>query len=174
MEFDIKDINGYEGLYAITTTGRVWSYRNKKFLKPGMGQSGYLHIGLNKNGVRKNFSIHRLVAEAFIENTKGRAAEVNHIDENKLNNRVSNLEWLTHEENVNYGTRNKRVREALGKPVYCIELDQVFKSQKAAAEALGVPPGCISACCRGQTKTAGKKHYSFRYATLDELDQLGD
>ena len=82
----MKDIRGYEGLYAITSCGKVWSYRRKKFLKPGVIQGGYLNVVLtNKDGQQKNHRVHRLVAEAYIPNPEGKE-QVNHKDENKYNN----------------------------------------------------------------------------------------
>ena len=122
----MKDIKNYEGLYAVTSCGKVWSYRNNKFLKPGL-VSGYLQVVLADKGSRAQYKVHRLVAEAYIPNPKG-LPQVNHKDENKLNNSVNNLEWMTAEENANYGTRSERIGNKLGKPVYCVELDKVFDS----------------------------------------------
>lgn len=158
MKFDIKDIKGYEGLYAVTTKGRVWSYRKKKFLKQYLNNDGYYQLALYKDGRSETKRINRLVAEAFIPNTKGNCAEVNHIDEVKTNNRVENLEWVTHKENVNHGSRTAKTYKA----VYCVELDKTFESMTAAARELGLEVSSISACCRGKLKTTGKKH--FRYA----------
>lgn len=98
-----KDIVGYEGIYAITNTGKVWSYprwhnRNGKFLSPKNNGNGYLYVGLQKNGMVKYIGIHRLVAIAFIANPLNKKY-VNHIDTNKKNNNVSNLEWCTAKEN---------------------------------------------------------------------------
>jgi hypothetical protein len=98
------------------------------------------------------------VAEAFITNTKGKCAEVNHIDENKVNNNVENLEWMTHEENVRHGNRTAKTYKA----VYCVELDKTYESITAAATDLGLYPSSIIACCKGRLKTTGRMH--FRYA----------
>ena len=102
----MRDIKDYEGLYAITSCGRVWSYRRKKFLKPGNSR-GYLTVTLCKEGQQKTYSIHRLVAEAYIPNPEG-LPQVNHKDECKTNNCINNLEWCDGVYNVNYGTRNLR------------------------------------------------------------------
>lgn len=99
----IKDIKGYEDLYAITTFGRVWSYKNQKFLRPGLDKDGYQLVNLCVNYKKRTFKVHRLVAEAFIPNPDGKP-QVNHKDEVKTNNSVSNLEWATIKENVNHGT----------------------------------------------------------------------
>lgn len=105
-----KDIKGYEGRYAITSCGKVWSYRSNKFLKPQKDKDGYLVVDLVVNYQRKNYKIHRLVAEAYIPNPENKP-QVNHRDENKENNCINNLDWMTGKENCNYGTRNQRLSE---------------------------------------------------------------
>lgn len=93
-----KDIKGYPN-YQISNQGRVWSTYRQRCLKPYKNNSGYLATHLIAiNGKRKNELIHRLVALAFIDNPEGKP-EVNHIDRNKENNNVENLEWVTHSEN---------------------------------------------------------------------------
>lgn len=113
-----RDIKGYEGIYQISNYGevmRLMSYdskghlRNSRILKQQKNKYGYLQIGLHKNGKEKKYLIHRLVAETFIENPYNHP-EVNHKDENKKNNSVSNLEWCNRIYNVNYGNAQfKRV-----------------------------------------------------------------
>lgn len=108
MEEIWKDIKEYEGIYQVSNLGRVKSLKHSKegkLLKGRVTGKGYLSVALFRNSVRKSNSIHRLVAEAFIPNPENKP-EVNHIDENKLNNDVSNLEWVTSKENSNHGTRN--------------------------------------------------------------------
>ena len=85
-----KDIKGYEGEYMVSNRGNVYSCKRNIILKPGTAR-GYLRVGLYKDGVRTYFSVHRLVAEAFIPNPKNLPV-INHLDENKKNNDVSNLE----------------------------------------------------------------------------------
>ena len=113
-----KDIEGYEGLYQISNLGKVRSLNrivqgtNDYFqkgieLKP-IDNGKYLFVTLRKNGNKKIFYIHRLVAEYFVDNPNN-YNEVNHIDENKHNNSYNNLEWCTHKYNANYGTRNERI-----------------------------------------------------------------
>lgn len=94
----MKDIKGYEGIYAITSCGKVWGYRSQKFLKPKICK-GYLRINLCKNGIKKTYSIHRLVAETYIPNPNN-LEEVHHINANKTDNYVGNLQWVTKQDNL--------------------------------------------------------------------------
>ena len=99
-----KDIIDYEE-YKISNLGNI--KRNDRLLKPFKNTSGYYQIELYKNGKGKHLLIHKLVANAFIEN-KNDYKYVNHKDENKHNNKADNLEWCSHLYNINYGTGNIR------------------------------------------------------------------
>ena len=100
-----KEIIGYENSYWISNLGNVKSKR--KQLKLTINKDGYYIVNLSKKGKSKVFNVHRLVAIHFIKNPNN-LEQVNHKDENKLNNCVSNLEWCTLQQNHNYGTRNTR------------------------------------------------------------------
>lgn len=108
----IKDIEGFDGLYAITDRGEVWSYpkkdyrnpHNGKFLKQSKDSEGYMQVSLHDNGKKMRGVIHRLVARAFIPKKEG-TDQINHIDGDKTNNNVSNLEWCTGAENVAHAYR---------------------------------------------------------------------
>lgn len=158
----MKDIQGYEGLYAITKDGQVWSYKSNRFLKPSTtnGEGTYLKVSLSKEGKVSKRYIHRLVAEAFIPNPENKP-EVNHIDENKQNNCVSNLEWVTEKENANHGTRTQRVTAKISKPVRCVELDKVFPSQREAARQLDLSQGNITRACQNSARTVGGYHWEY-------------
>lgn len=106
-----KEIKGYEGLYEVSSEGRVKSLGRKPgIMKPGLSR-GYLKIGLVKDGIKSMFRIHRLVAGAFIPNPDDKP-EVDHIDGDRKNNRVENLRWMTHKENNNNPVTVQRKREA--------------------------------------------------------------
>lgn len=145
----MKDIKNYEGLYAITSCGKVWSYISKKFLKTVKMKNGYSTVMLYKNKVGKRFLVHRLVAEAYVENPQN-LKSVDHINGNKDHNYVKNLQWMTLEDNTRK-EHNTKVR--------CVETGEVFDSYKIAAKAINRHPSAISACLRGKQKTAGGYHW---------------
>ena len=167
MKEEWRDIKGYEGKYQISNLGRVKSLNyhrenREKILSDAPTKGGYLIIGLCKNGKRKPYSIHKLVAEAFIENPNN-YKEVNHKDEDKTNNRVDNLEWCTAKYNTNYGTRNKRHSEKIkgskhpqARKIQCITTGRSFNCIKEAAEFYHIDRHSISDCCNGKYKYAGK------------------
>lgn len=161
----MKDIKNYEGLYAITSCGRVWSYKNQRFITGGIDGSGYQFVQLYKDGVRQTCKVHRLVAEAYIPNPEGKP-QVNHKDEVKTHNYINNLEWVTPQENVNYGSRSERAIKNTRKPIYCIELDRVFESGSQAAKELGLSAGNISNVLKGRYKSTGG--YRFEYVKGDK------
>lgn len=126
-----RDIDGYEGLYQISNLGRIKSLPKKTkqkttFLRPGVNSVGYANVVLHKNGEKHNYKVHRLVARAFIPNSEDLPC-INHKDENKLNNNVSNLEWCSVKYNTNYGSGMRRNAEkqiatkATRKPIFMID-----------------------------------------------------
>ena len=114
-----RTIVGYEGQYEVSSYGRVRSldrfyYRlhKGKVLSPTKDRYGYLTVTLNCNGKSKTIKIHRLVAQAFLPNPDN-LPQINHLDEDKTNNRVDNLEWCDPKYNMNYGTRQERYRNTM-------------------------------------------------------------
>ena len=105
----MKDIKGYEGLYAVTEDGQVYGYKRKKFLKPIKEWTGYYKVNLSKDSKVKAFKLHRLILETFSPVEDMENLDVNHIDEDKANNSLHNLEWINHKDNCNHGTRNERI-----------------------------------------------------------------
>lgn len=175
-----KPINGYEGFYEISSCGNVRSlphfdkmnrYRPGKLLQPQRHDKGYLQITLCKEGAKKRFYIHRLVADAFIQNQEPtKYCEINHIDENKTNNHVDNLEWCYHKYNMTYGTLLQRKGDNTAIPVVGTDIktgeEKFFRSQTDAAKELGVTQAGISNALRGKRKNGEKKiayGYTWRY-----------
>ena len=150
----MKDIKNYEGLYAVTSCGRVWSYKYKKFLKPRDNGKGYLFVGLFKDGVHKQYYIHRLVAEAYIPNPENYPM-INHKDENKANNCLQNLEWCNASYNTNYGTRNEKVSNKLKIPILQYDLNGNFIREWPSATDVGREVKAhICHCLKGKLHTA--------------------
>ena len=149
----MKDIAGYEGLYAITSCGKVWSYKRKQFLKASYNK-GYLQVSLCKEGKQKTFPIHRLVAETYIQNPND-LPFVNHIDEIKDHNWITNLEWCTPQYNSNYknAQADKKIK------VRCVETGQIFESITEAAQSVKRTKGALSKCITGKSKTCGNYHW---------------
>lgn len=170
-----KDVPGYEGLYEVSSLGRVRSLGRICSAKNGSTQTkrariltqevsihGYCRIRLyDANGVVRHHAVHRLVLEAFVGKDD---REVNHKNEIKTDNRLENLEYCTSKENCNYGTRNGRLSklaiERQGVPVLQISKDTgkvlgEYSSRRDAQSATGIPHSYISAVCRGKKKTAG-------------------
>ena len=160
-------IVGYEGLYEISSKGKVARIDNGfRLLKQHLDRKGYPKVTLSKSGILHTARVHRLVAEHFIPNSCG-FTEVNHRDEDKTNNSLSNLEWCTREYNVNFGTRTERQIAGVSKPVigHSPAKTLSFKSGSEAAKVLGMSsPSGIFACCKGQRKTAG----GFRWRYVNE------
>jgi len=101
----MKDVVGYEGHYSVTEDGRVWSHKRNRFLVGG-DKKGYRGVLLSKPGEKRVYkTVHRIVAEAYLPNPENRP-QINHIDGDKLNNAVSNLEWITAKENLLHAVDN--------------------------------------------------------------------
>lgn len=159
----MRDIKDYEGLYAITSCGRVWSYRTKKFLKPGDNGNGYKFVSLCKGGKAKLYLIHRLVAEAYLPNPNN-LPQVSHLDETRDNNCVNNLCWSSIKDNCNTPLHKQRIKETRKRnPVKCLETKEIFSSLTEAAKIKNTSSGSIRYCCLGERKTAGGYHWAYHY-----------
>lgn len=160
------DIITHKGLYQISDLGRVRNNKGQILSQTLYPKTGYLRVHLSKNGKAEWYTVHRLVAEAFIENPDG-LPNVNHKDEIKTNNRVNNLEWCTQSYNCNYGTRNKRISKTkqndtrLSKKVKCVETNITYPSAKEAERQTGIFNTSIIQVCKGKRQTAGGYHWEY-------------
>ena len=171
-----KDIKGYDVLYQVSNMGNVKSLNynhtgKERIMKPQKNNNGYLQVQLCKDGKAKMYLVHQLVATVFCENPHG-FKEVNHIDEDKTNNCVENLEYCSRSYNLSYNDRAKKVAERLrgrkqseetikkkSKPVIAIHkingLVLEFSSIIEAERETGIANSHICACCKGKYKSAG-------------------
>jgi len=162
------DIKGYEGLYQVSTLGRIKSlprrgtYSKAHILKVSGDGNGYLQVGLCKNSSYKGYKVHRLVAQAFIPNPDN-LPEVNHKDENKSNCQVSNLEWCDRAYNVNYGNRTNKTKKPVIQLTKSGEILATYESLSKVKEALKISNiSNISEVCKGKRKTAYGYRWRFR------------
>jgi len=181
-----KDIKDYEGLYQVSNLGRIKSLNynhtgKEKVMKPYKTKKGYFYIHLCKNGEKKLFLVHRLIAETFLPNPDN-LPQVNHKIEGKegksinmvifnedgsVNEEKSTIEWCTQEYNHNYGTINERIALAhtngkQSKPVLQFTLDGEFVREWPSVGECGrngFNQGNIAACCRGLYESM----YGFRW-----------
>ena len=184
-----KDIEGFEGYYQVSNMNRVKSLErtvwcglnggyyktvHERILKPSKTNMGYLQVMLCKDGKRKWYRIHRLVATAFCENPEG-YTDVNHINEDKSDNRAENLEWCSRSYNNSYNDKSKKagkkVAEKLrnypktSKPIIGIDkvtgLTVEFPSAKEASRQIGINQSNITSCLKGRQKTCGGFYWMY-------------
>lgn len=173
-----KPIPGFDN-YEVSNLGRVKSLfdgRHKifreKILKPTPDRKGYLFVFLCKEGKKKRFRVHRLVASAFLENPKN-LEQVNHKDECKTNNRVENLEWCDARYNTNYGTRIERVAKAKSKKVLQFTKNGEFVREWQSMNECGrrgFHQGNVWSCCRGEQKS----HKGFIWKYSEEVPSVSE
>lgn len=159
-----KPVVGFEEYYLVSDEGQVFSLHRNKVLSPTIDRYGYEKVSLSKGGKSYPRTVHRLVAQAFLPNPL-HLTTVNHINEIKTDNRAVNLEWMSVADNVNYGTRNKRMADTKSK----LPVEQVFpdgttikyKGVKDASRKTGINRCCIAKCCKNLRISAGG--YKWRY-----------
>lgn len=161
--------------YEVYPDGRIWSYKTKRFLKPGKTKSGYQQVSLSDNeGKIKWYLLHRVVYEAVSGSPIPEGYEINHRNEIKTDNRFfENLELVTHKENMKFGTRNERARKAISKSLTnnpkLSKAVGAFKDGKlvmqfpstSEAQRNGFYSSAVSRCCNG--KLPHYKGYEWRY-----------
>lgn len=169
-----KEIEGYEGKYLVSDTGKVFSIRANKTLTPSQTEKGYLRVCLQDKGEKRWLRVHRIVASAFIANHDSKET-VNHINGNRKDNRVENLEWATMEEQNRDPRRNAKMSESMKRCKYICDkmrkvaqigpdgnVIQTYESLQDAARALGSTASNIRGCCIGERHTC--KGYTFKFA----------
>lgn len=145
----MQDIHGYEGLYGVTSCGRVWSYRSNRFLTQQKNAKGYPMVHLSKDGESRYVAVHRLVAEHYIPNPNGYET-VDHIDGNKEHNYINNLQWMTREDNL---------RKSKCKRIRCIETGQEFNCYDDAAASVKRSRSALCNHINGRSKHCGGYHW---------------
>ena len=150
MKYEIREVVGYENLYMVDTDGNVFRVTKNglKLLKPEKNSDDYLRVKLYKYNVGKRFFVHRLVLLAFCPNENSDKLTVNHKDEDKTNNNLENLEWMTLKENIVYSKAHPVVR--LDKNDNLIG---VYESIREAARQVNGDIRCICDCIKGIQKT---------------------
>ena len=160
-------IEGYEGLYEIFPNGVIINSQTGWALQGNINSYGYRVVSLMKDGKKKDYKVHRLLAQAFIPNPNNYRC-INHIDGNKLNNSLDNLEWCTHGQNTAHARTTLNL-DFSRKPVVQTTLDgnfvAVWNSATIAAHFIKGCPTLIAACCKGTTDSA----YDSKWFYLDRL-----
>lgn len=153
-----RDVVGYEGIYTVDIFGNVVRKDKNQEMKQRYDQRGYPYVGLSKGGKQKYIKVHRIVATAFIPNPLNKR-EVNHIDGDKQNNCVWNLEWATSKENKMHsiitGLDHRSIR------VRIVETGEVFNSIRECARAVNGDARDLTKCLNGTQKTHNGYHYEY-------------
>lgn len=184
-----KDVVGYEGFYQVSNLGNVksierivWNKANKSYsklrgvlLKKDNMNNHYFQVRLSKDGKSKHKLVHRLVAITFLNKKEGLNL-INHKDENKLNNRVENLEWCNHSYNINYGERNNKVAKSNSISVIriCNNGDIIKYKSALDAEKYGFSKFGISQCCNNRIKKHRGYSWEFEFKKVKKPTKQGN
>lgn len=146
-----RDVVGYEGVFKVSNAGDIKAVKTNHLLNQTTSKKGYKRVSLQ----HKTMTVHRIVAQAFIDNPKD-LKTVNHIDNNKSNNNVDNLEWMSMKDNLALSSKAP-------KPVLCIETGIVYPSSRAAGKMFGCSGNHIWEVCNNQRKSA----YGYKWRFVD-------
>ena len=159
-----KAVNGYEGLYEVSDKGRVKGLKRNRILKNIVDSLGYVRVSLCKENKIKAHKIHRLVAEHFLKPSEYKV--VNHIDGNKENNSVENLEWCNASQNRKHACDTGLAAKEEGRLIMCNETKEVYKGVMSAARHIGISHTMISSILNGGSGTAK----GFTFSNTDSLN----
>lgn len=162
--------------YEVSSEGRIRNIKTGRIMKTNINTRGYRQVCLRENKKQVVKRVHRLVADAFYDGCHN-GLDVNHIDGDKLNNKVSNLEWCTRKENIQHAFKsglsksnlnnnlrqkgNERMKEIVGKAVRVIETNKVYPSLNECARQTGCNPSDIAKCCKGYFNQHHGLHFEF-------------
>lgn len=168
------NIPGYEGLYQVSNFGRVRGLKRNKVLLSPLTNKGYAHVNLSKDGKYKTIAVHRLVLMSFTDESEWKE-EVNHIDYDRSNNRLDNLEWMTKLENVRYSIPNRPTHfvKTVYKPTKNFksvvqetlkgEVVKVWSNLSTIYRELGLEQTPIKKCCEGKPHCKTAYGYKWKY-----------
>jgi hypothetical protein len=159
-----KAVKGYEGLYEVSDKGRVKGLKRNRILKNIVDSLGYVRVSLCKENKPKAHKIHRLVAEHFLKPSEYKV--VNHIDGNKENNSVENLEWCNASQNRKHACDTGLAAKEEGRLIMCNETKEVYKGVMSAARHIGISHTMISSILNGGSGTAK----GFTFSNTDSLN----
>jgi hypothetical protein len=150
--------------YVVTEDGKIYDTKDESFVLQNINKGGYITVSL----CHKNYVCHRIVAETYLEKPSENCTQVNHIDGNKQNNHVSNLEWVTMGQNISHSINvlhKEKMITSKQKPVISTDEDgneKEYPGVKAAWRETGINSGSITGACKGKTKHAGGLKWRYK------------
>lgn len=170
-----RDVEGYDGAYQVSDLGRVRSkkYGDWRVLRPGKKKQGYFTVSLCKDGKAKTISVHRIVASEFIHNDSIFNTEINHINEDKTDNRVSNLEWCDRQYNLTYNDLNLRKKPFIHQKYKQIKIKDLYNPELSINDNLEIFRANGIECTR-QTIWQLRKELNLKHRSNYKLNKIKD